>query len=400
MSGRGQRRGRVSRHARRYGSPDGHRHGDTHRVGCGRAARVRRVRDRHRHVRRRPGARSGLAADLGVTVGSAGLDGHGVRARLRGRRGVARAAARRRGRCGRCWSARWCCSGCAPRRRRSPRRSRCCSRPGCSARSPRRRTCRPRRGRRGRRGGARPARPRPGRGPRRRVGRHGARRPGSACCWRRSSSWRAAFGLVAVLAAVTVGGPAGRRSSGPAGDRSATSRAAAGAFPRRRRDARPSPFLVMTASNSVFTYLGGAARRPGGPAGLGVVHRGVRRRRPRGVPGGAGPRPTGGAAGVARRAAGGLWASVAVLPLAAATPAGALAVMAVAWGFAAWAFVPAQQHRLIGLGSGPAPFAARAEQLGDPRSGSRPARCSAVSSSTPPAPSSCGSSPSRAAAPG
>ena len=28
----------------------------------------------------------------------------------------------------------------------------------------------------------------------------------------------------------------------------------------------------------------------------------------------------------------------------------------VGWGIAAWGFVPAQQHRLIGLGSGPAPL--------------------------------------------
>jgi predicted MFS family arabinose efflux permease len=48
-----------------------------------------------------------------------------------------------------------------------------------------------------------------------------------------------------------------------------------------------------------------------------------------------------------------LTAGFAVLPLVATTVAGALAVV-LGWGIAAWGFVPAQQHRLIGLGVGPA----------------------------------------------
>jgi predicted MFS family arabinose efflux permease len=50
-----------------------------------------------------------------------------------------------------------------------------------------------------------------------------------------------------------------------------------------------------------------------------------------------------------------LTAGFAVLPLVATTVAGALAVV-LGWGIAAWGFVPAQQHRLIGLGVGPAPL--------------------------------------------
>ena len=46
---------------------------------------------------------------------------------------------------------------------------------------------------------------------------------------------------------------------------------------------------------------------------------------------------------------------IAVLPLVAATLAGALAAV-VGWGIAAWGFVPAHQHRWIGLCSCPAPL--------------------------------------------
>ena len=46
---------------------------------------------------------------------------------------------------------------------------------------------------------------------------------------------------------------------------------------------------------------------------------------------------------------------IAVLSLGAATVAGALTVV-VGWGIAAWGFVPAQQHRLVGPCSSPAPW--------------------------------------------
>jgi predicted MFS family arabinose efflux permease len=62
----------------------------------------------------------------------------------------------------------------------------------------------------------------------------------------------------------------------------------------------------------------------------------------------------GGSGRVVRLAVTALAAGFAALPLVATTVAGALAV-AVVWGIAVWAFVPAQQHQLIGLGSGPVP---------------------------------------------
>jgi predicted MFS family arabinose efflux permease len=159
-------------------------------------------------------------------------------------------------------------------------------------------------------------------------------------------SWRAAFGLVAVLAVGTV---LGLLRSG----------VGSGSPPRSTLGERLRPlrspavagtlavtFLAMTASNSTYTYL---AVLLTGPVGLYI-----------GVFGAAGVAGTwwGGIAvdrhGSGRVAA----AAVVVLGTGLATlahvtaMAGTLAVV-VAWGIAAWGFVAAQQHRVTGMGPAP-----------------------------------------------
>lgn len=164
-------------------------------------------------------------------------------------------------------------------------------------------------------------------------------------------SWRAAFGLIALLAGATVAAlllTDARWSAPPVRD----------ALRERLRPAR-SPavlgvlgvtLLVMTASFSMYTYLPllvatgagypwiglfGAAFGVGGMAGTWWGGTAADRR---------GPHRVGVLAVV------GLAAGFTALPHLATTAGGALAVM-VAWGVAAWGFVPAQQHRLIGLGA-------------------------------------------------
>ncbi len=163
-------------------------------------------------------------------------------------------------------------------------------------------------------------------------------------------SWRAAFGLVAALAVVTLLGVA---LSG-AGSGSST----AATLRERLRPLR-SPavagtlgvsLLVMTASNSMYTYLPLLVGVTAGPLGLFIAALGL---------GGMAGTWWGGAAAdrhggrrVVLLSIGTLILCFAVLPLVVATVAGTLAVM-VAWGAAAWGLVPAQQHRLIGLSPGP-----------------------------------------------
>jgi predicted MFS family arabinose efflux permease len=155
------------------------------------------------------------------------------------------------------------------------------------------------------------------------------------------SSWRAAFGLVAVLAAVTVGGLL--RGGAGAGGTVGTSRGPALRPPVVATLA--VTVLVTTGSNAVFAYLA-AVLPAAGPAGLASVIAAF------GVGGLAGSWWGGGAVDrwggrvVARRALAALVGVFAVLPLAAPTPVGGLAVT-VTWGAAVWAFVAAQQHRLI-----------------------------------------------------
>jgi predicted MFS family arabinose efflux permease len=114
-------------------------------------------------------------------------------------------------------------------------------------------------------------------------------------------------------------------------------------------------FLVMTASNSMYTYLGLLVGAAAGPVGFGLFIGGF------GVGGMVGSWWGGTAADrcggrrVVLLAVSVLTAGFAVLPLVAATVAGALTVV-VGWGIAAWGFVAAQQHRLIGLGSAPVPL--------------------------------------------
>jgi predicted MFS family arabinose efflux permease len=173
-------------------------------------------------------------------------------------------------------------------------------------------------------------------------------------------SWRAAFGLVAVLAALTVLGLLASCVGDALLMRSTV---------RERLRPLRSPavvgtlgvtLLVMTASNSMYTYLGvllaGAAP---GPVGLGLFIAAFGAGGVVGTWWGGTAADRRGSRRVVGLAVIVLAAGFAVLPLVATTMAAALAVVAV-WGIAAWGFVPAQQHRLIGLGSvdsgwGPAP---------------------------------------------
>ena len=168
-------------------------------------------------------------------------------------------------------------------------------------------------------------------------------------------SWRAAFGIVSVVATTAVlcllrtefGSthnteyPVGQRlrplrSPGVVGTLGAT-------------------VLVMAASNSLYSYLGVLLGTATETVGLWLFIAAF------GVGGMAGTWWGGaaadrrGGARVVLTAGFVLTAGSAVLPVAAASPAAAIPVIA-CWGFAGWAFVPGQQHRLLELGSGPAPF--------------------------------------------
>jgi predicted MFS family arabinose efflux permease len=162
-------------------------------------------------------------------------------------------------------------------------------------------------------------------------------------------SWRAAFGLVAALAAVTalgllcssVGSVVLTHSTVGQRLRLLRSPAVAGLL--------GVTLLVMTGSNSMYTYLDALLGSAGRPVGLGLLI---------GVFGVGGLVGTwwGGASAdrwgsrpIVLLAATVLTVGFASFPLVTSTLAGALVVVAM-WGSAAWGFVPAQQHRLIGLG--------------------------------------------------
>jgi predicted MFS family arabinose efflux permease len=168
-------------------------------------------------------------------------------------------------------------------------------------------------------------------------------------------SWRAAFGLVAVLAAGTV--VVLLRSGVGSGPLTRST-----VRERLRPMRRPAvvaalgvTLLVITASNSMYTYLGVLVGAAAGPVGLGLFIGAF------GVGGMVGAWWGGtsadrrGSRPVVLLAVSVLAAGFAVLPVVAATVPVALAVV-VGWGIAAWGFVAAQQHRLIGLGAEPAPL--------------------------------------------
>jgi predicted MFS family arabinose efflux permease len=168
-------------------------------------------------------------------------------------------------------------------------------------------------------------------------------------------SWRAAFGLVAFLAAVTA--VAARRSVA----RSAPP--ARSTLLDRVRPLRSGPvvgtlavtILVMTSSNSTYTYLAVLFGPVAGPAGLGLVIGALGLGAVMGTWWGGTAADRWGGRRVVLLAVTALTAGFAALPLVATTVAGALTV-AVVWGVATWAFVAAQQHRLVGLGVAPAPL--------------------------------------------
>jgi predicted MFS family arabinose efflux permease len=163
-------------------------------------------------------------------------------------------------------------------------------------------------------------------------------------------SWRAAFGLVALLAALgVVGLLRGRVSTPPPPPSPVLDRLRPAAHPRVL-GVLGVTFLVLAASSSTYTYLhvlvDGSARLALSLAVFGLA----------GVAGAW----WGGAA--ADRFGGDRAVPAAIVVLAgafAALPslAGATAGPAVTavWGALVWASVPAQQHRLLGLHAGPAP---------------------------------------------
>jgi predicted MFS family arabinose efflux permease len=168
-------------------------------------------------------------------------------------------------------------------------------------------------------------------------------------------SWRAAFGMAAVLAGC---GALLLRWTDVGSGRLSPSTLRERLQPVRRPavvGALGVTFLLMAASNSVFSYLGvlvGGSAGLLGPAlvigafglggavgswwgGVAVDRRGDRR--------------------VVLLAGGGLTAAFAVLPLVASTVAALLAVV-IGWGIAAWSFTAAQQRRLLVLSPGSAPM--------------------------------------------
>ncbi|GAA1292761.1 MFS transporter [Pseudonocardia aurantiaca] len=170
-----------------------------------------------------------------------------------------------------------------------------------------------------------------------------------------ASSWRMAFGFVVVLCAVAVAGLlAVRVHAGPIPRTSLRARLR----PLRSRALAGSlavTLLLMAGSNTAYTYLGPLLGPVAGPVGIGLLI---------GMFGFGGLLGTwyGGAAadrwGSARTAAAAvsvLTTALVLLPLAVSALGTALAVVLV-WGLAAFAFVPAQQHRLLGLGDASAPL--------------------------------------------
>jgi predicted MFS family arabinose efflux permease len=164
-------------------------------------------------------------------------------------------------------------------------------------------------------------------------------------------SWRAAFGLVGLLTAVAVVGLLRTRISAQPLPPSAV-------LERLRPVRHPRvlgllgvTFLVLTASSSVYTYLDvlvdGSARLALFIAVFGLA--GVA-----GVWWGGAAVDRFGGPRVVLAALVVLAAGFAVLPSVATALAAALAVAA-GWGALAWACVPAQQSRLLGLHAGPAP---------------------------------------------
>lgn len=173
-------------------------------------------------------------------------------------------------------------------------------------------------------------------------------------------SWRAAFGLVAVLAAVAVLRLVQTSLKQTEG--------VAGVLPPSELGARLRPLgspaviaslgvtlLMMTASNSMFSYLGVLLGTAGESPGLWLYI---------GVFGLGGVLGTWWSGSVTDRWGGGraalltgvlLVVALAALPPASFHPAPALLAV-LCWGFAGWGFVPGQQHRLLELRAGPAPF--------------------------------------------
>lgn len=168
-----------------------------------------------------------------------------------------------------------------------------------------------------------------------------------------ATSWRAAFGLIAVLAAGAAVALLRCERESPALARTSV---------RERLRPLRSPevvgllgvtLLAMAASSVLYTYLAVLVGGTVGPGGIGLVIAAF------GIGGMAGTW-CGGA--VADRWGSRATVLVATAVLAAVGPmlsaagtAAGVAALAIGWGVASWGIVPAQQHRLLGLGRGPAP---------------------------------------------
>jgi predicted MFS family arabinose efflux permease len=191
-----------------------------------------------------------------------------------------------------------------------------------------------------------------------------------------ASSWRAPFGLTAVLAAGAAMALLRCESRSPALARTSVG--------ERLRPLR-SPELVgtlgvtlltMAASSVLYTYLGVLVDGTVGTGGIGLVMAAF------GIGGLVGTWCGGSVADRWGSRASVLVATVALAvvgPMISAADTVTAVALAVGWGVASWGIVPAQQHRLLGLGPtvGPSPASvvptrvlrinAAAEQGGDPQ---------------------------------
>jgi predicted MFS family arabinose efflux permease len=191
------------------------------------------------------------------------------------------------------------------------------------------------------------------------------------------SSWRAAFGLIAVLAGGAAVAVLQCEREAPALARTSM---------RERLRPLRSPALIgmlgvtllaMAASSVLYTYLGVLVGGTVGTGGIGLVIAAF------GIGGLVGTWCGGSVADrwgsrASVLVATGVLAAVGPM-ISAATTVTAVAALAVGWGIASWGIVPAQQHRLLGLrptaGPSPAPVAptrvlwvnAAAEKGGDPQ---------------------------------
>lgn len=162
-------------------------------------------------------------------------------------------------------------------------------------------------------------------------------------------SWRAAFGLTALFA---VGGVVVLLSGDVGSGRLPSSTLSERLRPVRRPAVvvtLAATVLVMAGSNGVYSYLGVLLGPVTGPVGPSLVMAAFGLGGVLGAWWGGTLADRLGDRRLALLAGGALTAAVAALPLVASVT-GALLVVVAGWGTAAWAFIAAQQHRVLRLG--------------------------------------------------